>query len=135
MFPVTITLTTADQLNAVMSALGNTVKAPVPEKKSEPNSPPPVAKEEPKAAPVAATESVATATTAEVSAAPATKAEVSEPAIIDKDALATATKAAIAKVGRDAVVELIKSYGAAKGSEIATEKRAEFDAKLLALAA
>jgi hypothetical protein len=56
-------------------------------------------------------------------------------AILDKDALTTATKAAIAKVGREEVVALIASYGAAKGSEIATEKRAEFDAKLLKLAA
>lgn len=138
MFPVTITLKSADELNAVMAALGNapvatatktTKTEAVVEKKSVEKSPPPA---ETKAA---VTESAATVTTAATNDAPATKVDNSAPALLDKDALTTATKAAIAKVGRDEVVALIASYGAAKGSEISLHQRAEFDAKLLKLAA
>jgi len=130
MFPVTITLNNAEQLNAVMAAMniGNAAIAKasakteaVTEKKQEQKAP-------------AATAPAATQATAAATDAPAAKAETSA-AILDKDALTSATKAAIAKVGREEVVALIASYGAAKGSEIAVEKRAEFDAKLLALAA
>ena len=140
MFPVTITLNTADQLNAVMLALGGpivgtvettTSKAPAEKKPVAEKSPPPAKNSETTAAVTATVDTQATAAPA---AAPEQKAAPSV-AILDKDALTAATKAAIAKVGRDDVVALIQSYGAAKGSEIATEKRAEFDAKLLALAA
>jgi hypothetical protein len=138
MFPVTITLNNADQLNAVMLALGGpivgtvettTAKAPAEKKPVAEKSPPPVKNSET----VAVTATVDTQATAAPAAAPEQKA-ASSVAILDKDALTAATKAAIAKVGRDPVVALIQSYGAAKGSEIATEKRAEFDAKLIALA-
>jgi hypothetical protein len=139
MFPVTITLNNADQLNAVMLALGGpivgtvettTAKAPAEKKPVAEKSPPPVKNSET----AAVTATVDTQATAAPAAVPEQKA-ASSVAILDKDALTSATKAAIAKVGRDPVVALIQSYGAAKGSEIATEKRAEFDAKLIALAA
>lgn len=38
--------------------------------------------------------------------------------------------AAVAKAGRDAVVALLKSYGAARASEIAPDRLAAFDAEL-----
>jgi len=129
MFPVTITLNTADQLNAVMAALGNPAAKVVeaaPAKKSEPKA---------AVATVAATEPAATPSTAAATAAPAPKAETSAPAILDKDALTAAVKNAIAKAGRDPVVALISSYGAAKAGDVAIEKRPAFDAALLALAA
>ena len=142
MFPVTITLNNAEQLNAVITAMhpltnmkGLTktevaeITKVIAEKKPVAEKSPPPASET-----TAATAPVDTQTTAAVSDAPAAKVE-SSGAILDKDALTTAIKAAIAKAGRDPVAALIQSYGAAKGSEIALEKRAEFDAKLLALAA
>lgn len=134
MFPVTITLNNAEQLNAVLAALGNAPSqaAAVKPKDQAVAEKKPVAEKSPP--PAAVTEVAATQATAAVADAPAAKVEASV-AILDKDALTTATKAAIAKAGRDPVVALIQSYGAAKGSEIALEKRAEFDAKLLALAA
>lgn len=143
MFPVTITLNTADQLNAVMAALGNphaaTVAAAikpakteaVAEKKSVEKSPSPA--QEQKA--VAATESAATVTTAATTAAPEPKAEVSEVKLLDADELANAVRAAIAKAGRDPVVALLSSYGVKKAGEVEAGKRPEFDAKLIALAA
>jgi hypothetical protein len=129
MFPVTITLNNADQLNAVLAAMNmtNTVVGTVSKTTTKT-----VDAAEKKSS--AVTDSAATDTTAATNAAQEQKAGNSV-AILDKDALTAATKAAIAKAGRDEVVALIASYGAAKGSEIATEKRAEFDAKLLKLAA
>mgnify|MGYP003542470027 CR=1 FL=1 len=131
MFPVTITLNTADQLNAVMVALSGGAQMQVTpkadtEKKSEPKA---------AVATVAATEPAATPPTAAATAAPAPKAETSAPAIMDKDALTAAVKNAIAKVGRDPVVALMQSYGVGRAGEVPAEKRVTFDAALLALTA
>lgn len=90
------------------------------------------------AAPAASTAPVATQPTAEASAVQDTKAPQSAPAkveLLSADELASAVKNAIAKVGRDPVVALLTEFGVKKAGEVATEKRADFDAKLIALAA
>lgn len=140
MFPVTITLNNADQLNAVLAAMGNphaaTVAAIKPakteavaEKKSVEKSPPPAQETK-----VAVTESADTATTAATPAVQEQKAETSVK-LLDADELANAVRAAIAKSGRDPVVALLGVYGVKKAGEVEAAKRPEFDAKLIALAA
>lgn len=133
MFPVTITLNNAEQLNAVLAAMNlgtNVIVGQVAEKAAEKTT----AKKTP---PAVATETVDTQATAATTDAQEKKAEVSEQvkALLTADELTSSVKNAIAKVGRDPVVALLKSYGAAKASEVAADKRPEFDVKLLALAA
>lgn len=88
----------------------------------------------------ASTEPAATQPTAEQAAVQDTKASKSEPTaqevqLLSADELASAVKNAIGKSGREKVVALLTEYNAKKAGEVATEKRAEFDAKLISLAA
>ena len=136
MFPVTITLNNADQLNAVLAAMNitNVIVGQVAEKVAKD----PAAKNTP---PVqntgAATEAAGTQTTAATTDVQEKKEEVSAPAkaLLTADELTSSVKNAIAKVGRDPVVALLKEFGAAKASEVVADRRPEFDGKLLALAA
>ncbi|MBK6588103.1 MAG: hypothetical protein IPG22_07395 [Acidobacteria bacterium] len=86
----------------------------------------------------AATEPADTPTTAEQVAAPEVKASTSgeqSPSPAKKEPMTAEQRApiltaAVAKAGRDAVVALLKSYGAARASEIAPERLAAFDVEL-----
>lgn len=133
MFPVTITLNNAEQLNAVLAAMNlgtNVIVGQVAEKTVEKTT----AK---KTSPAVVTETAATQTTAATADVREKKAEVSEQvkALLTADELTSSVKNAIAKVGRDPVVALLKEFGAAKASEVVADRRPEFDGKLLALAA
>lgn len=133
MFPVTITLNNAEQLNAVLAAMNlgtNVIVGQVAEKTVEKTT----AK---KTSPAVVTETAATQTTAATADVQEKKAEVSEQvkALLTADELTSSVKNAIAKVGRDPVVALLKEFGAAKASEVVADRRPEFDGKLLALAA
>lgn len=137
MFPIQMTFTVhnADHLNALTAAATGRA-APAAAKIVEA-----AAAKKSETKPAVATEPAASTTTAAATAAPEPKVEASAPAsaapaeLLDKDALTAAVKNAIAKVGRDPVVSLISSYGAAKAGDVDLGKRAEFDAALLALAA
>ena len=137
MFPVTITLNNAEQLNAVLAAMNlgtNAIVGQVAEKtveKTTAKKTPPVQNTS------AATETANTQATAATTAAQEKKEEVSAPAkaLLTADELTSSVKNAIAKVGRDPVVALLKEFGAAKASEVVADRRPEFDGKLLALAA
>lgn len=86
-----------------------------------------------------------TQATAEQAAAQESKAETSagdsqspakdEPVALTVEQRAPILTAAVSKSGRDAVVALLKEFGAAKASEIPADKLALFDTKLQALAA
>lgn len=137
MFPMTVTLHNADQLNAVLASMNigaNVIVGQVAEKVAKE----PAAKKTP---PVqntsAATEAANTQATAATTAVQEKKEEVSAPAkaLLTADELTSGVKNAIAKVGRDPVVALLKEFGAAKASEVVADRRPEFDGKLLALAA
>ena len=124
MFPVTVTLHNADQLRAVMSALGTpettTTKAET-EKKSENK-------------PAASTASASTQTTAAASAAPAAKANDSaNNAVMSVEDRANTIKGLAANGKRDAVVARLAKYGAKKGSEVKDADLPAFDAELKAL--
>ena len=134
MFPVTITLNNADQLNAVLAAMNlgtNVIVGQVAEKAAEK----PATKKTPPVVAAAATEVAATPATAAGTAAQEPKAEASAAKLLDADELANAVRAAIAKSGRDPVVALLTSYGVKKAGEVEAAKRAEFDVQLIALAA
>ena len=133
MFPVTITLNTAEQLHAVMAAMAPEYLAAQPTATAK-AAEKPAAKKTP---PAVATETAATQTTAATSVVQEKKEEVSAPAkaLLTADELTSGVKNAIAKVGRDPVVALLKEFGAAKASEVVADRRPEFDGKLLALAA
>lgn len=132
MFPMTVTLHTADQLNAVLAALSTGVAVTNTCAKHKPAD---TAKKS-ETAP-AATAPAATQTTAETSAAPEQKAETSAPeaTVMSVEDRGVKVKAAITKVGREKVVALLQKYGAAKASEVAADKLPAFDAELCALAA
>jgi len=134
MFPVTITLNTAEQLHAVMAAMAPEYLAAQPTATAK-AAEKPAAKKTP---PAVATEAANTQTTAATSVVQEKKDEVSAPAtkpLLTADELTSGVKNAIAKVGRDPVVALLKEFGAAKASEVVADRRPEFDDKLLALVA
>lgn len=134
MFPISMTLniTNAEQLLAVTNAVAGKLLVGTTETKT-------TAKADTAKKSDAATSGAGTTTTAAATGAQESKVSNSAPAdpvvVLDKDALTKAVKDAIAKAGRETVVALISSYGAAKAGDVAAEKRAEFDAKLVALAA
>ena len=134
MFPISITLnvTNAEQLLAVTNAVSGKSSVGTAETKTS-------AKADTAKKPDAVTAPADTQSTAAATGAQESKATNSAPPdikyeILGKDALTAAVKNAIAKSGRDPVVALIQSYGAAKAGDVPEEKRREFDAKLLGLA-
>lgn len=149
MFPVTITLHNADQLNAVMASLGAgnaacagkceaaapaKTEKPAAEKKAKPE-----ATESAKKSDSAATTSAATDTTAATTAAPEKKAESSEAKPIHgsltPDERNVVTRKAIAAAGRDKVLALLGEYGVTKASEITDpDTLAVYDLRLSKLA-
>ena len=71
------------------------------------------------------TEPAATPTTAEVSAAPESKASESEPAP-SLEEVTVAFKALVGTKGRDAAIELLAEFGAARLGELPADKYAAF---------
>lgn len=135
MFPVTITLQNADQLAAVMAALGHGKTASTAASSKSVAAEKPKAEEvkKPETAP-AATAPAATQTTAETSAAQEKKADASEKvAVLSVDERAAIIKNLAGNGKRDEVVALLGKYGAKKGSEVKAEDLPAFDAELKAL--
>ena len=138
MFPVTITIANAAQLNAVMAALSVEAQAPVaapveaaaaPSGKSKattakPATPPapssPTAEVAVAAAPAPSTEPPAPPT---ATAAPAAASSAGEPATY-QDAATAITKLSRTK-GRDAAVAVLKKFGAAKLPDVKPEQFAD----------
>lgn len=146
MFPVTITLHNADQLNTVLAALASgpvtvlasdadaPAKKPATEKKAKPEATEPAKKPD-----SAATASADTATTAATTAAPEKKAEASATkpihGALTPDERNVITRKAINAAGRDSVLALLAEYGVTKASEITDpDTLAVYDLRLSKLA-
>lgn len=120
-------LKSAGSPKAEKVASGKSKEAPAQTAATEPADTPTTAEQ------VAAPE-VKASTSGEQSPPPAKNEQASEPApVMTAEQRAPVLTKAVAKAGRDAVVELLKKYGAARASEIAPEKLAAFDAELLAM--
>lgn len=123
MFPVTVTVTTPAQLNAVMAALGIDTNVTLPAAAPTPALQPEKVKAEPaKKTPAAAAPTepaAATQATAPETAAPEQKAESSEPApACTYDDAAKAIQGLAKTKGRDAAVAVLSSFGVAKLPEL-----------------
>lgn len=137
MFPVTITLNTADQLNAVLAALGNgstqvkSTDKPAAEKTTKPEAT--TAKKSD-----AATASAGTTTTAAGTDAQDKKEKTSAEKPIHgtytPEERNVVTRKAIAAVGRDTVIALLAEFGVAKAGEITNpDQLAVYDLRLTKL--
>jgi len=135
MFPVTVTINTAAQLNAVMAALNvdQIIESPktIPAKADKKEEKAEAKKQEPSGqAPASSAQAAAAQPTATETAAPATKAENSDAApALKYDDVAKAVLAVSAKHGREKAVGLLKEFGldtlkAAKPEQFADIKAA-----------
>lgn len=139
MFPITVTLHSADQLDAVLTALGNvSVKKTTCATDScashKPAADKPKEESAKKSETTAATATAATQTTAATSAAPESKAsESAKPAVLSVEERASIIKNLAGGGKREEVVALLAKYGAKKGSEVKEADLQAFDAELKAL--
>lgn len=131
MFPITVTVHDAAQLNAIMAALGTTglqpaATAPVADK---PKATKPKAEPKPQVAEAAEGNDAAASSAPATTAAPAASSTDSEqpaadaPAVTIADVNAAIIGLAKAK-GRDAAVAVLKDFGVAKAPELKVDQYA-----------